>query len=403
MGRVVLHVGAGKCGSTSLQQTLARDEWRHGGRNGAPFQYLRWRADGSISPVSRVASSSLMGYEYSEFQLTTLVDRSPAQIDSTVRALELASRHRPVVLSNEGWHSEALVLSSDPESVQRCRRLLSSASLDVEAVLYVRPQAAWLESFYLQFGIWSGGTIEAHVRGMRSGREGFWAARVEALQRLGFGSVSVRYVSDVTHDFVGAVLGVAPSHPALQSMPVSNLRVSLDLLLLMLDDPTLRPSMHAPQVEFLVERVAAEWKLPHRPIPPLLGEDVIEQITETYAEDNAVLATMLPPDQAAAFERDRLAFAASRAGAPTVSIEELRQLPRDEAYAHALVAGALDEVMRQRFGTGLPGYGAGSDTEVNGAEATMLHRLRTQRLVLGLLPPGSARAQTVARLVGRFD
>lgn len=403
MGRVVLHVGAGKCGSTSLQQTLARDEWRHGGRNGVPFQYLRWRADGSISPVSRVASRSLMGYEYSEFQLTTLVDRSAAQIDSTVRALELASRRRPVVLSNEGWHSEALVLSSDPESVRRCRRLLSADSLDVEAVLYVRPQAAWLESFYLQFGIWSGGTIEAHVRGMRSGREGFWAARVEALQRLGFGSVSVRYVSDVTHDFVCAVLGVAPSHPALQSMPVSNLRVSLDLLLLMLDDPTLRPSMHAPQVEFLVERVAAEWKLPHRPIPPLLGEDVIEQITETYADDNAVLATMLPPDQAAAFERDRLAFAASRAGAPTVSIEELRQFPRDEAYARALVAGALDEVMRQRFGTGLPGYDTGSDAEVNGAEATLLHRLRTQRLVLGLLPPGSARAQMVARLVGRFD
>ena len=403
MGRVVLHVGAGKCGSTSLQQTLARDEWRHGGRNGVPFQYLRWRADGSISPVSRVASSSLMGYEYSEFQLTTLVDRSPAQIDSTVRALELASRHRPVVLSNEGWHSEALVLSSDPESVRRCQRLLSSDSLDVEAVLYVRPQAAWLESFYLQFGIWSGGTIEAHVRGMRSGREGFWAARVEALQRLGFGSVSVRYVSDVTHDFVGTVLGVPAAHPALQSMPVSNLRVSLDLLLLMLDDPTLRPSMHAPQVEFLVERVAAEWKLPHRPIPPLLGEDVIDQITETYADDNAVLATLLPPEQAVAFERDRLAFAASRAGTPTVSIEELRQLPRDDAYARALVAGALDEVMRQRFGTGLPGYGAGSDAEANGAEATLLHRLRTQRLVLGLLPPGSARAQMVARLVGRFD
>ena len=403
MGRVVLHVGAGKCGSTSLQQTLARDEWRRGGRNGVPFQYLRWRADGSITPVSREASSSLMGYEYSECQLATLVDRSTAQIESTVRTLERASRHHPVVLSNEGWHSEALALSSKPESVRQCRRLLGAESLDVEAVLYVRPQASWLESFYLQFGIWSGGTIEAHVRRMRSGREGFWAARVEALQRLGFGSVSVRYVSDVTHDFVGTVLGVSPSHPALHSVPVANLRVSLDLLLLMLDNPTLRPDMHAPQVEFLIERVAAEWKLPHRPVPPLLGEEVIEQITESYADDNAVLATLLPPDQAEAFERDRQAFAESRAGAPTVSIEELRQLPRDEDYSRALVAGALDEVMRQRFGTGLPGYGSASTAEVTGAETTLLRRLRSQRVVLGLLPPGSARAEMVARLVNRFN
>ncbi|CAB4931764.1 MAG: hypothetical protein F2842_01450 [Actinobacteria bacterium] len=138
-------------------------------------------------------------------------------------------------------------------------------------------------------------------------------------------------------------------------------------------------------------------------MPPLLGEEVIEQITESYADDNAVLATLLPPDQAEAFERDRQAFAASRAGAPTVSIEELRQLPRDEDYSRALVAGALDEVMRQRFGTGLPGYGSASTAEVTGAETTLLRRLRSQRVVLGLLPPGSARAEMVARLVNRFN
>jgi len=345
--RVVMHVGAAKAGSSALQRAVGDERWRGGDR---PFTYARWRADGALDLAPE--PHPLMGYAYSELSLADLVALAPADRERLVR--DARSVRGTLVLSSEGWGSEVGRRAADPDFVARCREVFGPEGLAARAVLYVRPQAAWVESFYLQFAIWTGVDVDWCSQGLRNSREGFWAARAEALSAAGF-DVSVRYAPDVAGDFLTGVLGVSPDDPRVRLVSTANRRVSLDLLVLMLNHPQLRPDQHAPHVEFLAERLSDEWGLPERPVPPLVGEQLCDRIVEVYADDNRRLMGLLPAEQAAAFARDAEEFSRSRRGVPLVTRADLAAIPVLPEYLEALLAHSLDEVMRARFGGGIPG------------------------------------------------
>lgn len=383
--RVIFHVGGSKVGSTALQRVLTA---RGSRSKSGPFRYLQWRSDGSIGDAPASAADSLGGYAFSPFRISELAAWNPQRIATAADAIVSRAASTPAVLSNEGWNSEALLLG-EPEARQRSRSIFGSRGAQWEAVFYVRPQAAWLESFYLQFGIWAGREPDVFARNMQHGHEGMWAERVDALHDMGFDTVSVRYVPDVVDDFMYDVLSLP--NGSVGALSVANRRVSLDLLLLMLNDSRLRPDMHSPHVEFLIERLGSAWDLPERPIPPLLGEKVIDEVVAAYSDDNARLMTLLAPEQAEAYSRDLTAFVESRVGTETTTRAELAALPLDHEYTAKLAAGALDEVLRERYGYGLPT-----------ADEHWSDALRQHPLVSRLLPQGSARALWATRAVDRL-
>ncbi len=372
-------------GSTALQRALTA---RGSRSKSGPFRYAQWRADGSVGDAPPSAADSLGGYAFSPFRISELATWDAQRISTAADAIASRAESTAVVLSNEGWNSEALLLR-EPHALSRCRSIFGTRGARWEAVLYVRPQAAWLESFYLQFGIWAGREPDIFARNMQNGHEGMWAERVDALHDIGFDTVSVRYVPDVVDDFMYGVLSLPTG--SVGALSVANRRVSLDLLLLMLSDSRLRPDMHSPHVEFLIERMGSEWDLPERPIPPLLGEQVVDDVVAAYSDDNARLMTLLPPEQGEAFSRDLNAFVESRVGTETMSRAQLAALPLDHEYMAKLSAGALDNVMRERYGYGLP------TADDHWSEA-----LRHHPLVSRLLPQGSTRAMWAARAVDRL-
>jgi len=387
MSALVMHVGGPKVGSTALQRVLSQRAWRP--RRGRPFLLAQWRVDGTLVEAPPGAQDTLGGYALSDLRLGSLGGWSGPEADRAGHALASLAGQAPVVLSNEGWASEALALDEPGRSA--LRRVLASSGLRSEAVLFVRPQAPWIESFYLQFAIWRGLDIDTFARNMVRGREGMWAARVRALEELGFDDVTVRYADDVVPAFLCDVLGVSPADPRLAAEAGGNQRVSLDLLLLMLANRDLRPDMHSPQVEFLVERLGPQWKLPQRPVPPLLGERLVEEVVAAFDDDNRELLGLLPAAEAEAFERRVAEFTQSRRGTELVTREALAAQPLDRDYMGALVAGALDEVMRTRYGVGLPT-----------APDHWTARLRDSSLARRLLPPGTGRASLAARVAERF-
>jgi len=345
--RLVMHVGAAKTGSTSLQRVLSSDS---GGSD--LFVYRCWQSDGSFTDA-RGAQHGLNGYASSPLRLIELAEWNDAVVVKAAQEIAQLTRSSTLVLSSEGWASDAAEMSQD--AMACLKRILTTSGVESEAVLYVRPQAPWLESFYLQFGIWEGFDIEWYALAVRLAGDGFWAKRVAALKELGFSRVTVRHVDDVVSDFMGQVLGVPAGDPWLTGRTAANPRVDLDFLLMALADPRLRPGAHSPHVEFLLERVAGEWALPHRDVPPLMGEDLVEMTENAYADDNRALMSLLSASDAERFEQRASAFRQEREGRATMTRADLMAMDIDPSYREQLVLRSLDEVMRQRFGDGIPG------------------------------------------------
>ncbi len=345
--RLVMHVGAAKTGSTSLQRVLSRDAG-----SSDLFVYRCWQSDGSFTDA-RGAQHGLTGYASSPLRLIELGDWDDSLIATVAQRIAQLTRSSTLVLSSEGWAGDAAEMS--PKASANLKRILATSGVESEAVLYVRPQAPWLESFYLQFGIWEGFDIEWYAHAVRLAGDGFWAKRVAALQELGFTRVTVRHVDDVVADFMGHVLALPASDPRLIGRTAANPRVDLDFLLMALADPRLRPGPHSPHVEFLLERVAGEWELPHRDVPPLMGEDLVEVTENAYADDNRALMSLLSASDAERFEQRASAFRQEQEGRATMTRADLMAMDIDPAYREQLVLRSLDEVLRQRFGDGIPG------------------------------------------------
>ena len=345
--RLVMHVGAAKTGSTSLQRVLSSDV---GGSD--LFVYRCWQSDGSFTDA-RGAQHGLTGYASSPLRLIELDDWDDSLIATVAQQIAQLTRSSTLVLSSEGWAGDAAEMS--PKASAHLKRILATSGIESEAVLYVRPQAPWLESFYLQFGVWEGFDIDWYAHAVRLAGDGFWAKRVAALQELGFTRVTVRHVDDVVADFMGNVLALPASDPRLIGRTAANPRVDLDFLLMALADPRLRPGPHSPQLEFLLERVSGEWELPHRDVPLLMGEELEEVTEKAYAEDNETLMSLLSGADAQRFEQRADVFRQQCVGRASVSRAELMAMEIDPQYREQLLLRSLDEVMRQRFGDGIPG------------------------------------------------
>lgn len=285
-GRVILHIGAPKCGSSALQTalTLAPDHRAADGthlryvisRNGRVVSGRRLRWLGRASPYGYVSWPSLVREAEDRFA------------QSFQAVLQQATRQGYVpILSNEGWIAHAQQFAP---VLAECGK---SGTIKAEVVAFVRPPLDWLNATYWQWGVWSGLDFET------------WLDRTSSRYRLGASlaawaelpgvSLTVRSTKeDVVAGFADR-FGI--ELPQGQS---SNRAAPPALVGFLLRNRRFRPDAHASAVEFVFQRwcppVDAErlWAFRPRHLKRLradMAADVARLMAAIPADDAAMLGT----------------------------------------------------------------------------------------------------------------
>ena len=150
MRRLCLHIGADKCGSSSLQGYLSQTP-RMVQRDGRPLRYVLFKPKGIVGPVQvqKRTSRSPLGYASSApLQELTWTD-PPAQ--KQVQQF-LQRQEADLISSCEFWLRELPFR----RGIERLRQLLLLLGpVELHLICAVRPPLEWLNSAWWQWGAWN--------------------------------------------------------------------------------------------------------------------------------------------------------------------------------------------------------------------------------------------------------
>lgn len=284
-----MHVGAGKTGSSSLQQFLCA----------APPAILRdagyvscaATADGRLlsgDALVAAARGAVLGYVASAPALWELPDAADLR-----RGLEpLWAQGLTPVLSQEAWQARALQFGRSG--------LLEALDCRVDVVSYVRPQVGWLNAAWWQWFAWDGAFAGAGelvaARGHSMYRWGSQLGRWQALLRGGRLHVRL-HGEDTVADFL-RVLGVVPP-TALPPLPRIATTPGPGLIALYRAVPGLR-TVHGAETDARLRPLVDDAG----PVPWVVGPALAASIVDALREDNERLAALMDAEQRARMRAD---------------------------------------------------------------------------------------------------
>lgn len=262
----ILHVGAPKCGSSSLQQHLsARPEFKSD-------DGLRTYAYGSVTKSGelligrRLTNAALASGNRYVSSLPTrelhLLSGSTSNLSQQLN--RIMADDTTVILSSEGWF----------HGVYKFREfdLLGELGLMPNVVVYIRPPLDWMNAAWWQWGAWSGQSFDnwwpSRMRALNWDRHlAAWSALEEVCEvQVGLAT------GDVVQAF-GQTLGCDWSQ-----VERTNSSSPRFLLRYLQDNRDLRP-MHSPGVEFVLNRWA-EW--PSGRTPWIIHHRAQDEIMESF-------------------------------------------------------------------------------------------------------------------------
>lgn len=288
MARIILHVGAGKCGSSALQTLLTRQAALRDS-DGTVWRYAVFDDRLALSVAPGLRADPVRGY-LSCASLANLRPHGPADLARLARALAAAG---PVVLSNE-----ALLCMPD-----LAREFLTALGLPVTVLAYVRPQVDYVNSAWWQWGAWACGG-DAHDRNrwitkrIRQAQYGDFLDRWQAIGVVE--RIVVRPLPrDIVTDFLDAFgferpVGLA-THRTNPSLPGPVLR-------LLQAFPELRAA-HGPEIDFLLPALLPPEAA--APTPWVIDPALAEAIIDRSRPGNDRLLSRMTPDCAGAMREDR--------------------------------------------------------------------------------------------------
>ncbi len=237
--RLILHVGAPKCGSSALQTALTRDPDLTDGM-GRRFRYVSALYPGNSLLYGAALQRDGIG---SRFGYTSFPDIQSPMAKTILQAIGQtlqnggADEHLPI-LSNEAWilrhavFAEALAILGHPP---------------VDVVAFLRPPLEWLNASFWQWGVWSTPNMTAWMD--RAGMTYSFAADLEAWSRIPNVHIRVRPSKpDVVRHFA------ALYDLKLPCGSVSNLSSPPALIGFLLRNRRFRPDGHQSETEFIFQR-----------------------------------------------------------------------------------------------------------------------------------------------------
>lgn len=286
MARIILHIGAGKCGSSALQRFLCENPilpLKSGGR----LIYSVVLSDGTVldgADLKSRASKSLAGYVTSTF-LSSLVSLGKG-VHFDVTAQDI------VVLSNEGWRKEWNRLK-----VQDALSVFN----EIEAVMYIRPQTTYMNSAYWQWGAWEEMPFERWFEATLAGA--LWLTSITGwIENSRVRKLTTRLLpEDIVSDFLRwtgvdlEMVSINQKTNVNKSLPDSVLRV-------LQRHRHLRPGPHESNIDFVLEKIfggigsGPAW---------ILSEERVRQIVNYCRVNNEEVLKCLSEEQATLMRADR--------------------------------------------------------------------------------------------------
>lgn len=236
--KVYLHIGAGKCGSSSIQNYFSNNvSFSHRSaycvlnKKGEIFSGKRITLESKRNIYDYQASSSFRAFD-SHFE--------KACLNITTSLSKLSEQFDVIVLSNEGWLEEV-------NSLERIMPFFDGC--DVEVLLFVRPPVEWVNSAWWQWGQWC--DIDINKWYVRNIAKTLWFDYYKSFSALeGITAVSVFAIE-------GDVLNQLSSHLDFDyESKNNNANKSSDYRLLSFfkENRKLRPGPHDSQLEFCINR-----------------------------------------------------------------------------------------------------------------------------------------------------
>lgn len=240
--RLILHIGAPKCGSSALQTALTMTP-DFQSVSGQRFRYTT-AVDmfGKLRPVTGHRAAVLgQGSPYGYSSWPNLGPTTSKE--SLFRCLETVFRDGQQrgfipVLSSEGWISHAATFS----------KFLSHMGYPrVDVVAYLRPPVEWLNAAYWQWGIWNLPTLDLW---MQRGRLPYsFGTDLEAWSHIPGVRLQVgRSRPDVVNRFQ------ATYDVSLPKVAARNSALPPSMVGVLLRNPALRPTAHDASIEFIFQR-----------------------------------------------------------------------------------------------------------------------------------------------------
>lgn len=235
--KIYLHVGAGKCASSSIQSYFSFH------KANSDFSYACLRVDGSVvsgAEIKNNAEKSATGYDSSiNLNEEILSDKFLSAMKTSLG--KLAKKHKSILLSNEGW-----VVSSN--IISKLSDVLSD--YNIEIIMIIRPPVLWINSAWWQWGNWSN-VGEDRFIDKNSNVADTWLESIHNFNKLNFiNKVTVLSLNkSILNDFAD-VLGLKGEHLASDKNKAS----SQELLSFMTKHRSLREGPHTPKNEFILNR-----------------------------------------------------------------------------------------------------------------------------------------------------
>lgn len=275
MKKMVLHIGAPKCASSTIQKYLGEKFADLSDVNPSEDRNLRYaclKEDGRIFWGRRLYTAqklNVMGYESS-------VPFSEMTVPFHVMIRELSHLFESgstVVLSCEGWAADSCL-----DSV---KNTLEELNIEVDVFFVTRPPIEWMNSAWWQWGIWGGEKLEEWVRA-KVDVVNFWRQLNFWSSLSVVGRVQVCDLSQnplyLFQDFIGAPR---------EDVRSINLRTSPALLEHLLNNKERHNrTIHNPEVEF---KIGSMLRPSDRRLPSVIGGELADFVIRRFQEDNIEL------------------------------------------------------------------------------------------------------------------
>ncbi|MGB0085647.1 MAG: hypothetical protein WBP94_09790, partial [Rhodomicrobiaceae bacterium] len=285
-------VGAGKCGSSSLQSALSLRPVFASFDASARYEYacivpeytgllrgeMLIRGAAQMSPAGYCCSSAAKRWAGDENFLARLNEDF----------IKMAKANVIPILSWEEWLYDASAFAD--------HTILRRLGLSAKIVVFVRPQVPWINSAWWQWGAWSGQEFDDWLE-IWAKEVTLWADLIRSWQSVpGVRTVEVYAATrDVVAAFFRSIGAPAPD------VEVSNKSLDADLVRFFQRNREFRPNEHASEIDFVLQRCLAPSP---KETPWVIPWTKVAELTEYFRPSNEDLLSLVSPSERAFIEND---------------------------------------------------------------------------------------------------
>lgn len=270
MKRLVLHIGAPKAGSSSIQNALgyffshprAREN-----KHGESVRYAALLGNGNIlTGPGLLAAQNASPMKYVSSDALT---NDPETLRKNLSILAHAfSKRDVVVLSNEGWAKSLDTGMTDA---------LKAINIPIDVFFVTRAPVDWMNSSWWQWGAWSGKTLDQWVTQELPSVD--YMRQMDKWRESGI--VRNIRVVDISQDIIGQLLDFLEFEKGtFEYPPHLNTATNYHLLRHLLNNKNkYQRYIHAPMIEFKLNQILRlSPNPPPAVLPPRLAQTVVSSV-----------------------------------------------------------------------------------------------------------------------------